>query len=72
MPIIDAATGSETLIYSDGLIDVYGDGKCSVLLTVRREPRDIYQTRNVQMSAEDARNVAIALLHATKPEGFQP
>lgn len=66
MPITDAATASETLIYCEGLIDVYGDGNGGVLITVRREPRDIYATRSVQMGAEDARHLAVALLHAAR------
>lgn len=64
MPIIDTITNSECLIYSEGLIDVYGDDKGGVLLTVRREPRDIYQARSVALTSAQAQELAEALMTA--------
>jgi hypothetical protein len=67
MPTIDTTTNSETLVYAEGLIDVYGDGKGGVLLTVRREPRDIYGVRSVEMTAAQAAELARALVAGTGP-----
>jgi hypothetical protein len=67
MPTIDTTTNSEMLVYADGLIDVYGDGKGGVLLTVRREPRDIYGVRSVEMTAAQAAELARALVTGTGP-----
>ena len=60
---IDAATGSEMLAYAPGVIDVYA-GKEGVLLTVRRAPGDIYQMRSVELTVEQAREIAVALSDA--------
>jgi len=64
LPITDSTTRSETLRYADGLIDVYGGGHELIMLTVRREPHDVYEMRNIEMTAAQAREVAAALNRA--------
>ena len=59
----NAATGSEMLRYAPGLVDVYG-GDEGVLLTVRRAPGDVFHTRSVELTAEQAREIAFALSDA--------
>lgn len=67
---VDAGTGSETLDYAEGLIDVYGDGKGGVMLTVRQKPGSIWKMRSVEMGADDARLLAAALVNATGSPGY--
>lgn len=67
MPMIDAATRSVVLHYAPGLIDVYGGGRGkSIMLTVRREPHDVYEMRSVLIDAETARALAAALVCAAE------
>lgn len=62
-----AETRSLTVRAAPGLLDVYSSSRDRmVMLVVRREPRDIYETRNVEMTAADARDLADKLLAAAR------
>ena len=55
-------TRSTKQAYADGVISIYaGD---HVMLTARREPGDVYETRSYVMTADEARDLAERLIDA--------
>lgn len=74
MPVSDAETRSLTVRAALGVMDVYSSTReRMVMLVVRREPNDIYETRNVEMTPADARELADRLVAAAESvEGSDP
>lgn len=67
MPVTDATTRSLTVRAATGLVDVYSSSiERLVMMTVRREPGDIYEARHVEMTPSDARDLADRLLAAAR------